>query len=165
MIICFDGLLSMYSDNPLITWSCKIMWQTKVIISSLSKCLWQGGNLPWWAAVRKVTSSFNYVVLCYKLKIIISPLQYIYGHKPRQAGDLPSEASTYNVAPTFGNMALRDHVTNWKHMLTSRMRMATKRDRMMTPWLYNHVVFKISWHSKIILCPLIECLWPLMLAG
>ena len=101
MIICFDGLLSMYSDNPLITWSCKIMWQTKVIISSLSKCLWQGGNLPWWAAVRKVTSSFNYVVLCYKLKIIISPLQYIYGHKPRQAGDLPSEASTYNVAPTF----------------------------------------------------------------
>ena len=51
------------SHDPLITWSCKIMWYIKNIESPLSKYLWSG----WWnnaiAPNHKVTWPFNHVVL------------------------------------------------------------------------------------------------------
>ena len=33
------------------------------------------------------------------------------GHQTWQAGDLPWESFTYNVAPLFGHMVFWDHVT------------------------------------------------------
>ena len=38
--IYFDGLLPIKSHDSLITWSCKIIWKTKIITSSLLQCLW-----------------------------------------------------------------------------------------------------------------------------
>ena len=40
IIIYLDGLLPIKSHDPLITWSCKITWQAKIIISSLPQYLW-----------------------------------------------------------------------------------------------------------------------------
>ena len=40
MITYVDGFLPIKSHDPLITWSCKITWQTKIIISSLLQWLW-----------------------------------------------------------------------------------------------------------------------------
>ena len=39
-VTCLDGLLPIKSNNPLITWSYKIIWQTKIIIYPLTQCLW-----------------------------------------------------------------------------------------------------------------------------
>ena len=36
----------------LIMWSCKITWQTKIIISSLPQCLWPPNLASWWLAMR-----------------------------------------------------------------------------------------------------------------
>ena len=38
MVTYIDGLLPIKPHDPLITWSCKIMWQTKNIISLLPRC-------------------------------------------------------------------------------------------------------------------------------
>ena len=35
-----DGLLPINSHDSLITWFCKITWQTNIIISSLPQWLW-----------------------------------------------------------------------------------------------------------------------------
>ena len=39
MVTYLEGLLTIKSFSALITWSCKVMWQTKTIISPLPKCL------------------------------------------------------------------------------------------------------------------------------
>ena len=36
-----DGVLSIKSHDPLVTWSSVITWQTKIIISPLPHCLWK----------------------------------------------------------------------------------------------------------------------------
>ena len=41
MMIYLDRLLIIKSYKALITWSCKVTWQTEIIISLLQKCLWQ----------------------------------------------------------------------------------------------------------------------------
>ena len=46
-----EGLLSIILFHPLVSWSCKIMWQTKTIISPLLQNVWtktwQKGHLSW----------------------------------------------------------------------------------------------------------------------
>ena len=53
--------------GPVITWSCKIMWQTKTIRyryhDTYAHQVWQGGELPWKAFIQKVTWPFDHVVL------------------------------------------------------------------------------------------------------
>ena len=67
MVTYLEGLTTIKSHNILITWSCKAMWQTKIIISLLPKCLWpqtcQDGSSPWLAANHKVMQNFDHVVL------------------------------------------------------------------------------------------------------
>ena len=48
MVIYFDELLLIKSHDPLITWSYKIKWETKIIISSLPQCLWPSNVARWW---------------------------------------------------------------------------------------------------------------------
>ena len=47
MVIYLNGLLPIKSNEPLITWSYKITWQTKVIISLPPQCPWPP-NLERW---------------------------------------------------------------------------------------------------------------------
>ena len=42
-----DGLQLIKSHDPLITWSCRITWQTKIIISPLTKCLCPPNSAGW----------------------------------------------------------------------------------------------------------------------
>ena len=67
MVAHLDGLLPIKSRDPLILWSCEIMWQTKTIIFPLSQCLWPNNLIEWWifwrAPDHKVTQPSNYVTL------------------------------------------------------------------------------------------------------
>ena len=38
--------------DPSVTWSCKITWQTKIIISALPQCLWSPNLASWWLTLR-----------------------------------------------------------------------------------------------------------------
>ena len=53
------------SRDPLITWSCRIKYQSKTFISPLPQGhqIWQGGELHWEAPIHKVTWPWNHVVL------------------------------------------------------------------------------------------------------
>ena len=67
LITNLDGLQPLKSHNPLIIRSCKITWQTKIIISPLPECLdhqtWQDRNLPCWAPAYNVKWPFDHMVL------------------------------------------------------------------------------------------------------
>ena len=49
MVTFLDGLLPTKSNDPLMMWSYKITWQTKIIISSLPQSFCPP-NLVWWLA-------------------------------------------------------------------------------------------------------------------
>ena len=55
------------SHDPLIIWFCKIMRQTKIIISPMPQCLWPpnvaGYSLLWWTPVCKFTQLVDYLIL------------------------------------------------------------------------------------------------------
>ena len=67
MVAYFERILTIRSFYVLIMWSCKVTWQTKIIIYPQPECLWlhtwQNDNLPWWVPSDKVTSPFDHVVL------------------------------------------------------------------------------------------------------
>ena len=48
MVTYFKRLLAIKSVYALITWSWKIMWQTKTIIPPQPQCLWPPNLLGWW---------------------------------------------------------------------------------------------------------------------
>ena len=52
MMTCLEGLLLIKSNEPLITCSCEITWQTKIIISPLWQCLWPPNVEVWWLTLR-----------------------------------------------------------------------------------------------------------------
>ena len=64
------------SDYPLITFSCKILWQTKTIISPLPRCIW-APNLAMWRGLQ----SRGFVRLRDKLNVLYLHLQKTYGHR------------------------------------------------------------------------------------
>ena len=97
MVTYHEGLLTIKSHNVLIMWSCKVMWQTKIIISSTrvtmttkldrmvtyfetlkkKSYIHMNDNLTWWVTTYKlhqplITWSCK---IKWKTKTIISPLQ------------------------------------------------------------------------------------------
>ena len=61
-----DWLLPMKSDDYIITWSCKIKWQTKIMIYPLIHCLWLSilaEDIQCGVPFHEVTGSFDHVVL------------------------------------------------------------------------------------------------------
>ena len=67
MVAYFERLLTIKSFYALITWFCKVTWQTKIIIYPQPDYpwlqTWQNDNWPWWVPTYKVTSPFDHVVL------------------------------------------------------------------------------------------------------
>ena len=97
MVTYHEGLLTIKSHNVLIMWSCKVMWQTKIIISTTRVTMTTkldrmvtyfetlkkksyihiNENLTWWVTTYKlhqplITWSCK---IKWKTKTIISPLQ------------------------------------------------------------------------------------------
>ena len=52
MIAHLDELLPIKSHDSLITWSCDITWQDKVITSPLPQCLWPWNLVGWWLILK-----------------------------------------------------------------------------------------------------------------
>ena len=52
MLTYLDEFLPIKSHHPLITWSCKITWQTKTILSPLPQCLWPWNIVGWWLILK-----------------------------------------------------------------------------------------------------------------
>ena len=88
-----------------------------------------------------------------------------YGHQIRQYGNLPWWTPANKVTWPFDYMVLWDHVTKYKHYISSTAPpMATKLGRMMTylDWLlpiksHDHMITwscKITWQTKVIIYPL-----------
>ena len=58
--------LPMKSHDHIIRWSCKIIWQTRIIMYRLTQCLWLSTLAGWRYTIRSFlpfTRSFNHVVL------------------------------------------------------------------------------------------------------
>ena len=47
-----EGLLPIKPHGPLIIWFCKIISQTRTIISQLPQCLWPPNLTEWWVILR-----------------------------------------------------------------------------------------------------------------
>ena len=112
---------------------------------------------------------------CGKLKSLYLHYHSADGHQIGQAGDFLWGFSTHDATPAFRDGILRDHVTNhnplylhyhniyghkiWQddnlHRVTSTIK---SHDHIIT-WSC-----KIMWQAKIIIYPLIQCLWPSVLA-
>ena len=52
IVIYLEGLLATKLHISRVTWSCKIMWQTRSIISPLQQCLWPTNLARWWLTLR-----------------------------------------------------------------------------------------------------------------
>ena len=48
LVTDLEGLVRIMLPDPFVTWSCKIMWQTKTIISPPPQCLWLLNMAGWW---------------------------------------------------------------------------------------------------------------------
>ena len=119
MITYLDGLLPLKSQDPLVTWPCKITWQNKTNLSSLSEYLWLLNLARWWLTM------MGSCLLCYmtlwlrgrarspdKLKSICFHYRSVYGHQTQQNGNLPWWAPAYKVTLPFDHVVLWDYVTN-----------------------------------------------------
>ena len=62
MIVCLGGLVSIMPLVRFITWSCEILWQTKITISLLPHCLWPL-NLVGWRHTLRCSKSWMHIVL------------------------------------------------------------------------------------------------------
>ena len=101
MVTYFEGFLTIKSHNALITWSCKVTWETEIIISLLPERLWPRS----------------------RGKLVKPPYLYyksVYGNQTWQNDSFPWWALTYNVAWPFDHMAL------WDTRFTYRRRFSTQ---------------------------------------
>ena len=58
-----ERLLAIKSHVPLVMWSCKMTWQTKIIISPQPQCLWPRNLSWWWPSLRG-----SWITWCYEIK-------------------------------------------------------------------------------------------------
>ena len=119
MVTYFDGLLRIKLHDSLITWSCKITWQTKIILSSLPKCIWLPhlarpsltlmGSCPWSCMILRLG---GFVRSRDSIKSLYLYYHNIHHHKTRQDNDLPWLSFTHKVKWPHNQVVLWDHVTN-----------------------------------------------------
>ena len=93
-----EGLPPIMWHDPLITWSCKIKWQSKSIYlhyhGVYGHQTWQDGDLPWEAAAHWVIWPFVDMILW---DHVTKENHYhrAYGHQIWQSGDLPGGAPSH----------------------------------------------------------------------
>ena len=132
MVTYLGGLVTIKWNSVLITWFCKVTWQTKVIISLLSGCLWppnlKDGSSPWWTATHKVTWPSDFLIL--------------WDHVTNQNHYI--QTVTVPMAKQPGRM-----VTYFERLLT------IKSHSPLITWFC-----KAMWQTRAIVSLLIECLLP-----
>ena len=91
----FSRMVTYLMGNIIITWSCEITWQTKIIVYPLPQCLWLS-NLAGWvyihcgASFHKVTRCFVtwFHKSCEILDLLHLNYDKAYGHQTWQCGNL-----------------------------------------------------------------------------
>ena len=116
-----EGLLPMKSQDAFIRWSCKITWQTKIIISPIPLCLWPhnlagcwltlSGSHPspystlWWNGLASSRDNLTSTYVIYQ-----SPCSgYTW-----ENGKLPWGATTLKIRWLFNHVVLRDQTKIWQ---------------------------------------------------
>ena len=135
MVTYFGSLLTIKSFYALITCSCKVTWQKRIIIHFQLECLWlqtwQNDNSTWWVPTHKVTSPFDHVVLRDNVKPLYLHYHNIYGHQASKDGDILWQAPNHKVIQSFDHVVLQGQVANKNHHISiTRVSMATKNGRM-----------------------------------
>ena len=104
MISYLEGFLVIKSIESSITWCCKIKWKTKIIISSLTQCLWSPNLAGWWISLRGSNLLSHMALesrvplrLCDKIKTSNLHYQNFYAYQIFQGGNLPWGTPTHNV--------------------------------------------------------------------
>ena len=133
-----DRFVPIKSNDTLITWSWRITWQTKTIISPLPYSLWSLNLGGWWLALRgfmmhKVTWCFDHIVLQDRL----------------------TNQNHYTSTITVP-------------MSTKLENMLTYLDGLLPIKSHGPFIIwscEMKWQSKTITSPLQQCLWPPILTG
>ena len=158
MVNCFDVLLPIKSHDTLITWSCKITWQSKTVISSL--CLLE---------VLPTIKSYNALItwsckVMWQAKTIISLLPDCLW-PPNFAGWYLTLTGFYPQSHV--NLWSRGLERSWDKlnyistitvpMATSLGRMVTYFEQLLTIKSFNPLItwsYEITWQTKVIMSPL-----------
>ena len=98
--------------STLVTWSFKIMWQTKTISSLLAQGLRPRELLRWWvtwAPAHEVTWPFDPVILP---NLVTNLNPYIFSTAVSKATKLSRRALAHKVTWAFDHVVFQDHKTN-----------------------------------------------------
>ena len=134
------SLLPIKSHDPLITWSCKIIWKTKIMISSLPQCLWP----PNLAGQRSCE-------ITWQTKIIITPLPQCLWSPKLVSWWLTMrvfQPSCYSTLWSCGLVRSRDKLKTLYLHYHNAYGHKTRQDDVLpwvtstheVTWPYNHVV-------------------------
>ena len=119
-----DGNLSWWAPTHKVTktintWSCKVSWQSKTIISPLPQLLWLPNLADWWFTLR---SSYQFIDMTFysrglvkshdKLKTLYFRYHNIYYQQIWQGVDKPWGALIQKVTWSFNHVVLWGHGTN-----------------------------------------------------
>ena len=133
------------SYEPLITRSCEIMWQTKIIITPLVEWLRQPNLTGWYLTLMGCYPESH------KLKPLYLHYHSGYGLETWLDGDLLWTASNHKVIQHTDYVLLQIHVTNENHFISTNrvlipitfwLRGLTKsRDKLKLLYLHWHDVY------------------------
>ena len=134
MVTYFEGLLTIRSLIPLITWCCKVTWQTKTIISPIPQCLWPPNLLGWWLTLscsdpQSYSTLWSHDSAKSRDKQKLSYIHYYkaYNHQTWQNGDhLPWGAPIVIATWPFNHVILLEDMANKKLISTTTIPMAIK---------------------------------------
>ena len=116
------------SHDPLITWSCKITWQTKIVIFLLPQRLWLPNLVGRWLTLRGVYLQSHmtfepsgFARSSDNLKIFYLSYHSGYRSQTRHDDDLPWGVPSHNATGPFSHADLQNHVTEITKMIISRL--------------------------------------------
>ena len=125
--------LPIKSHGYIITWSCEIIWQTKIIYP---QCLWlpKFGRVDIYTEELPSINSHNALTTWSReiLHLLYLYCNKAYGHQTWQGCDLLWETSTNKVTELFEHMVTRGYVIDLNITSTTRMPMTTKPCRFVT---------------------------------
>ena len=115
MVTYFERFLLIKSHDLIITWSCKITWQTKIIIFPLPRCLWLPNlavaDIEWGVLFHKITRTFDYMVLQGQVKC----LSCYITNTTRPMANKPGKMVTYSKQLQLIKSNSHTHIM-WGHV-------------------------------------------------
>ena len=170
-------LLPTKSHNPFITWSCKITWQTKTIISPPPQC-WRLSTMSGWSLILRVSYPCYSILWLrslarssHKLRPLYLHNHEAYGHQSWQRCGLPWGVPTHNIYDFLITWLCKITWQN-KNVLPLPQRlwprhlavwsMVTYLEQLVPIKLHNHITMwscKMMWQTVIIIYSLPDSLW------